>query len=83
MASSIIKNTELLAKTEYGKNLKDLSSHELHMCIGKAVTAEISENWQKSRDAHASSRRAYYLSAEFLMGRMIYNNHLRSADRSR
>ena len=74
MGSKIIKNAELIAKTEYSKDLSELSATELHMCVGKAVTAHISSNWKKSKEKHAKSRRAYYFSAEFLMGRMVFNN---------
>lgn len=63
-----------IAKGEYCKNIEDLSPQELHMVLGKAVMAEISDRWNNSRKNHSNNRRAYYFSAEFLMGRMIYNN---------
>ena len=34
------------------------------------------DDWERSRAAHAATRRAFYLSAEFLVGRAIYNNLL-------
>ena len=63
-----------IAKSEYCKCLEELSPAELHNVLGKAMMAEISERWAKAKANHASKRRAYYLSAEFLMGRMMYNN---------
>ncbi|NLT16000.1 MAG: glycogen/starch/alpha-glucan phosphorylase, partial [Clostridiales bacterium] len=36
--------------------------------------ADIAEPWLESAAARAKARRAYYLSAEYLIGRMIYNN---------
>lgn len=74
MNNTIIDNLNLIAKTEYCKELEELSATELHAALGKAIMAEISENWAKSKKNHANARRAYYFSAEFLMGRMMYNN---------
>ena len=34
----------------------------------------IADRWQESAASHQKVRHAYYFSAEFLMGRMIYNN---------
>ena len=72
--NAIIDNLVLTAKNEYCKELSELSPAELHEALGKAVMGDISERWAESKKNHASDRRAYYLSAEFLMGRMIYNN---------
>ena len=64
----------LFAKTEYQKEIKDLSAQELHNVVSNAVMAHISSDWAKSEQKHNNARRAYYLSAEFLVGRAIYNN---------
>ena len=63
-----------IAKSAYCKKPKDLTTEQLHLVIGKAVMGEIADNWRKSKKKHEESRRAYYFSAEFLMGRMFYNN---------
>ena len=63
-----------IAKAEYCKELQELDVHELHMVLGKAVMGAMSDQWADSRKTHAAHRRAYYFSAEFLMGRMVYNN---------
>ncbi len=72
--NAIIDNLVLTAKNEYCKELNELSPAELHEALGKAMMGEISERWAKSKENHANHRRAYYFSAEFLMGRMMYNN---------
>ena len=72
--NAIIDNLVLTAKNEYCKTLEELSPAELHEALGKAMMGEISERWAESKKNHAAHRRAYYLSAEFLMGRMMYNN---------
>ncbi len=64
----------LYAKTKYQKELSALSANELHNVVSSAVMAEISENWAKSQKKHNQNKCAYYLSAEFLVGRAIYNN---------
>lgn len=71
---SIIENLELTAKNDYCKTLKELTPAELHLCLGKAMMGEIADTWEKCQKKEASKRRAYYFSAEFLMGRMMYNN---------
>ncbi|MGN0173057.1 MAG: glycogen/starch/alpha-glucan phosphorylase, partial [Acutalibacteraceae bacterium] len=68
------RNIILFAKTEYQKEIKDLSANELHNVVSSAVMAHISEKWANSEVKHNQDKRAYYLSAEFLVGRAIYNN---------
>ena len=63
-----------ISKSAYCKKPKDLTTEQLHLVIGKAIMGEIADNWRKSKKKHEESRRAYYFSAEFLMGRMFYNN---------
>ena len=70
----MMNNIIELAKSDYCKELNELSPAELHYVVGKAVMGEISDKWNTAKKNHASKRRAYYFSAEFLMGRMMYNN---------
>ena len=72
--SEIKKSVELLARAQYQKPLECLTPHQLHSAVAGAVMAHIAPAWENSRKQHASGRRAYYLSAEFLVGRAIYNN---------
>ena len=67
MAITMDQITEI-AKAAYCKKPKELTTEQLHLVIGKAVMGEIADNWQKSKKRHAEERRAYYFSAEFLMG---------------
>lgn len=72
-----LKNSiEILAKSNYNKEVAELTSEQLHTCVSRAVMANISDTAEKSKKAHAEKRRAYYFSAEFLVGRAIYNNLL-------
>lgn len=74
MVINLENNIALFAKTEYQKEIKDLSANELHNVVSNAVMAEISDKWTDSQKKHNENKRAYYLSAEFLVGRAIYNN---------
>ena len=67
-------NTALLSK--FGTDIKNAPSWQLHDAISGAVMELISDNWRDSRRAHLDSRRACYLSMEFLVGRAVYNNLL-------
>ena len=72
-----LKNSiEILAKSNYNKEVEELTSEQLHDCVSRAVMANISDTVEKSQKSHAEKRRAYYFSAEFLVGRAIYNNLL-------
>lgn len=72
-----LKNSiEILAKSNYNKEVEELTSEQLHTCVSRAIMANISDTAEKSKKAHAEKRRAYYFSAEFLVGRAIYNNLL-------
>ncbi len=63
-------------KGTLSKDVSELTPQELHNAVGEMVMNLMQEDWEDSRNAHASGRRAYYLSMEFLMGRSIFNNLL-------
>ena len=69
-----IEKLKAYAQSAFGTKLEHLNVYQLHYVVGKAVMGDIAENWTKSKGQHAQGRRAYYFSAEFLMGRMFYNN---------
>ncbi len=52
------------------------SVYRIHNALAKAVMSHIADDWHKSKLAHESGKRACYLSAEFLVGRAVYNNLL-------
>lgn len=65
---------ELISQSECGKGLAELSTTQLHTVLSKYIMSYIAPSWQRSKTAHANTRRAYYFSFEFLVGRAIYNN---------
>ncbi|MBQ4332496.1 MAG: glycogen/starch/alpha-glucan phosphorylase [Clostridia bacterium] len=70
------RELERRARAAYQAPLSDLTSHQLHAVVAQAVMERIAPAWSRSRRRHDSRRRAYYLSAEFLMGRLVHNNLL-------
>lgn len=59
---------------EFSTDIQHADVHELHCAIGHAVLDVLYKNWAESRRRHAANKRAYYFSAEYLMGRAIYSN---------
>lgn len=76
IGEKIINNAELLSGSLYSQKLEFLTPQRLHNVIAGAVMNEISAGWEKSKAAHLNGRHAYYFSAEFLIGRTVYNNLL-------
>ena len=71
---SIVKWTEAQLKYTHDVKLKDAAAQELHEALGNAVMMAIADNWRASKKARANQRKAYYISAEFLIGRLVYSN---------
>lgn len=70
------RELERLAAALYQRTPQQLTVHELHTCLARTVLRQITPAWTRSSRWHATHRRAYYLSAEYLVGRAIYNNLL-------
>ncbi|MBO4879196.1 MAG: glycogen/starch/alpha-glucan family phosphorylase, partial [Clostridia bacterium] len=73
-AKGIIRRAEDILRGDYQVELGEANSKQLHRAISSAVMYAIADDWRRSRRAREKNRRAYYISAEYLTGRMIYNN---------
>ena len=73
-AKGIIRRTEDILRNDYQIELNEANSKQLHRALSDAVMYAIADDWRRSRRARERGRRAYYISAEYLTGRMIYNN---------
>ncbi len=73
---AIMEAIQFQLKSDYHTTPDHAKPEQLHMALSKAIMAEIADRWQESAAKHQNQRHAYYFSAEFLMGRMIYNNLL-------
>ena len=71
---NIVKWTEAQLKYTYDVSLQEATPQELHEALGQAVMMAISENWNHSKHARIHNRKAYYISAEYLIGRLVYSN---------
>ena len=71
---NIMKFTEAQLKYTHDVSLREASAQELHEALGNAVMMEISDNWNLSKHTRLQQRKAYYFSAEYLIGRLVYSN---------
>ena len=70
----ILKWTEAQLKYTYDVSLKEATAEELHEALGQAVMMAISDNWSHAKKTRMPDRKAYYISAEYLIGRLVYSN---------
>ena len=71
---NILQYTEAQLKYTHDVNMKDATPQELHQALGQAVMMAISDNWNESKRLRRHQRKAYYISAEYLIGRLVYSN---------
>ena len=72
--ANILRWTEAQLKYTYDVSLQEATPQELHEALGEAVMMAISDNWKASKSARLQQRKAYYFSAEYLIGRLVYSN---------
>ena len=73
-AKQIVDTAARRLRTEAHKDWADASAWEIHNALSGAAMEAIAPLWTQKEQARAGSRQAYYLSMEFLVGRLIYNN---------
>ena len=73
-SKAIFRRMENDLNSYYQIDIQQASTTQLHRALAGAVMFAISNDWRASRNAHRQVRRAHYLSAEYLVGRMVYNN---------
>ena len=71
---NILKWTEAQLKYTYDVSLREATPQELHEALGQAVMMSISDNWNHAKHVRQHQRKAYYISAEYLIGRLVYSN---------
>ncbi|WP_319202949.1 glycogen/starch/alpha-glucan phosphorylase [uncultured Ilyobacter sp.] len=70
----IIGGIKRYLKVDWGKSLKEAEDFEVYQALAKTVMEGIAENWEKTSEEYKKGKQAFYLSAEFLMGRALGNN---------
>ncbi len=73
-ANRLIARAEEKAGLLYQTPLAALESWQLHQALGEALMEEIAPQWQGDNEKRSGSKQAFYLSMEYLIGRMVFNN---------
>ena len=73
-AKAIIKDAERILLSKHRISLEEANANMLSGAIAEASLLAIGKNWAGSERARSKKRNAFYLSAEFLTGRLVYNN---------
>lgn len=68
------KQIEKYVKISFGKDITEANEFEIYRALGQAIMEEISEDWYETKKLYSQKKQAFYLSAEFLMGRALGNN---------
>ncbi|MBE6997333.1 MAG: glycogen/starch/alpha-glucan phosphorylase [Ruminococcaceae bacterium] len=72
--SRIVADTNEYLKLTYDVSMKDASPHELHSALAHVMMMQLSRRWSECKTARKGKRHAYYFSAEYLIGRLVYSN---------
>lgn len=59
---------------EYGKSVAHAGEHEYWTALSRAVMELIGPSWEATRKLYQEGRTVHYFSAEFLVGRSLFNN---------
>lgn len=70
----IIERIKTHALLNFGKQIESCTEKEKYVALSKAIMEEIVLDWDESKNKFEGKKKAYYLSAEFLMGRALSNN---------
>ncbi|QEK11513.1 glycogen/starch/alpha-glucan phosphorylase [Crassaminicella thermophila] len=68
------ESIERILKLEFCKILEKAESYEKYYAVSKALIENIVDRWNETEELYKKGKQAYYLSAEFLMGRALGNN---------
>lgn len=68
------KQIEKYVKISFGKDISEANEFEIYRALGQAIMEEIAEDWYETKKLYSQKKQAFYLSAEFLMGRALGNN---------
>lgn len=71
---NIKKGIERYLKVKYGKKLDKASDSEIFNALSLTLMENIVDNWNDTVERYEEGKQAYYLSAEYLMGRALGNN---------
>ena len=64
------------ARAVYGRDIADLSAHEIYQTVANTARQFISENWIRTNKIYSErqEKQVFYFSIEFLLGRLLKSN---------
>lgn len=70
MDNSFKTNVTTILDLDYGKTIKEANTTQLYHAVSKAAMKSLGKEW----GLNAQGKKVCYLSAEFLIGRLVYSN---------
>ena len=67
---------EQMLSYDYSTTVEKATTKQLYNALSKSAMRNISALWQKTDENQAKKKRAYYMSAEYLVGRSVFANLL-------
>lgn len=74
MKNELKVSMERQLKIKYGVSIEEASKGEIFSSLSSALMETIIDNWNNTNKIYSKGKQAYYLSAEYLMGRALGNN---------
>lgn len=74
MDRTLLTELNRVLLSQCGCTVAEGNPHELHNALAGWLMDRIAPAWAESEKRYDATKRVYYFSAEFLMGRMIFNN---------
>ena len=72
--SRIVAETIQSLKLQHDVSLTEATPDEFHDALGRVIMMHLSAAWSECKQARKDKRHAYYFSAEYLIGRLVYSN---------
>ena len=73
-AEQLILRAEQLLLTREHKTLEEANAVQLHEAVSAAAMEALAPVWAENEKQRTKKRQAAYISCEFLVGRLVYNN---------
>ncbi|MBE5803135.1 MAG: glycogen/starch/alpha-glucan phosphorylase [Clostridiales bacterium] len=73
-ANELIRQAESLLLTREHTTLEKANAIQLHEALSSAAMQALAPTWVACEEKRAGKRQAYYLSCEYLVGRLVFNN---------
>lgn len=74
MKDELKRGIERELKIKYGVGLEDAEPGQIFSSLSSALMGTIVDDWNNTQEFYEKGKQAYYLSAEYLMGRALGNN---------